>query len=165
MEWERKKSWDLDDLQRQEGVPFSECHPQKKKKRALSDSPAVPDTLGLFVAVVQLLRRLQLFVIPRTAAHQDPLSCTVSWSLLKFMSIESVMLSNHLILYCPLLFLPSVFSSIRVFPNELALTIRWPECFSFSVGISPSSEYSGLISFRMDWLDLLAVRETLKSLL
>ena len=81
------------------------------------------------------------------------------------MSIESMMLPNYLILYCPLLLLPSVFSSIRVFPNELALPIRWPECFSFSVGISPSSEYSGLISFRMDWLDLLAVRETLKSLL
>ena len=102
----------------------------KRKKKNTEYSPAVPATLGLFVVVVQSLRCVQLFVIPRTAAHQDPLSCIVSWSLLKFMSIDSVMLSNHLILCCPLLFLPSIFSSIRVFPNELALHIRWPKCFS-----------------------------------
>jgi len=107
---------------------FMDTH--KRKKKNSEYSPAVPATLGLFVVVVQSLRCVQLFVIPRTAAHQDPLSCTVSWSLLKFMSIDSVMLSNHLILCCPLLFLPSIFSSIRVFPNELALHIRWPKCFS-----------------------------------
>ena len=86
-------------------------------------------------------------------------------SLLKLMSIESVMLSNHLILCCPLLLLPSIFPSIRVFSNELALHIRWPKYWSFSFSISPSHEYSGLIFFRMDWLDLLAVQGTLKSLL
>ena len=87
------------------------------------------------------------------------------WSLLKFMSIESVMLSNSLILCCPLLLLPSIFPSIRVFSNELFLCIRWPKFWSFSLSISPSSEYSELISFRIDWLDLLAVQGTLKSLL
>ena len=96
--------------------------------------------------------------------HQAPLSSTISWSLHKFTSIESVMLSNHLILCSPLL-LPSIFPSIRIFSNELALCIRWPKYWSFSFSISPSSEYSGLISFRMDWLDLLAVQGTLKSLL
>ena len=99
----------------------------------------------------------------RTGAHQASLSITNSRSLLKLMSIESVMPSNHLILYCPLLLLPSVFPSIRVFSNELVLCIRWPKYWSFS--ISPSNEYSGLISFRMDWLGLLAVQGTLKSLL
>ena len=86
-------------------------------------------------------------------------------ALLKLMSIESVMPSNHLILFCPLLLLPSIFSSIRVFPNESVLYIRWPKYWGFSFNISPSSEYSGLISFRMDWLELLAVQGTLKSLL
>ena len=98
------------------------------------------------------------------AAHQASLSITNSQSLHKLMSTRSVMPSNHLILYCPLL-LPSVFSSIRVFSNESALRIRWPKCWSFSFSISPFNEYSGLISFRMDWLDLLAVQGTLKSLL
>ena len=88
-----------------------------------------------------------------------------SWSLPKLMSIESVMLSNHLILCCPLLLLPSIFPSIRVFSNESVLRIRWPKYWSFSFSISPSNEYPGLISFRMDWLDLLAVEGTLKSLL
>ena len=100
---------------------------------------------------------------PWTAAHQDSLSFTISWSLLKLMSIESMMLSNHLILCCPLLLLPSMFPSIRVFSSELALRIRWLKYQSFS--ISPSNEYSGLISFRTDWFDLLAVCGTLKSLL
>ena len=100
---------------------------------------------------------------PWTAACQASLSITNSQSLLKFMSIESVMPSNHLILCCPLLLLLSVFPSIRVFSNESVLHIRWPKYYSFS--ISPSNEYSGLISFRMDWLDLLAVQGTLKSLL
>ena len=98
-----------------------------------------------------------------TAAHHTSLSFTISQSLLKFMSIELVMLSNHLILYCPLLLLPSIFPSIGVFSDELALLIRWPKYLSFSFSISPSNEYSGLLSFRMDWLDLLAVQETLKS--
>ena len=100
---------------------------------------------------------------PWTAALQASLSITNSQSLFKLMSIESVMPSNHLILCCPLLLLSSVFPSIRVFSNELALHIRWPECCSFS--ISPSNEYSGLISLRIDWFDLLAVQGTLKSLL
>ena len=102
--------------------------------------------------------------IPRTTAHQASLSITISQSLLKLMSIELVMPSNHLIL-CRSLFLPSIFPSIRVFSNELALHIRWPKYWSFSFNISPSNEHSGLISFRMGWLDLLAVQRTLKSLL
>ena len=109
--------------------------------------------------VVQLLSHIWLFTTPRTAAHQALLSFTISWTLLRFMSIESVMLSNHLIFCCPLLLLPSIFPSIRVFPNESALHIR-PKYWSFS--ISPSNEYSGLISFRSDWFDL---QGTLKSLL
>ena len=99
------------------------------------------------------------------AAGQASLSLTNSWSLLKLMSIESVMPSNHLILCHPLLLLPSVFPSIRVFSNESALHIRWPKYWSFSFNISPSREHLGLISFRMDWLNLLAVQRTLKSLL
>ena len=102
---------------------------------------------------------------PWTAARQASLSITNSWSLLKLMSIELVMPSNHLILCCPLLLLPSIFPSIRVFSNESVLHIRWPKYWSFSFNIRPSNEYSGLISFKMDWLDLLAVQGTLKSLL
>ena len=98
-------------------------------------------------------------------APQASLSSTISWNLLKLMSIESVMPSNHLILYRPLLFLPSVFPSIRVFSNELALLIRWPKYRSFSFSISPSNEYSGLTSFWIDWIDLLVVQGSLKSLL
>ena len=105
----------------------------------------------------------QLFAIP-TAAHQASLSITNSQSLLKLMSIESVMPSNHLILCCPLLLPPSIFPSIRVFSSESVLRIKWPKYWSFNFSISPSNEYSGLISFRMDWLDLLAVQGTLKSL-
>ena len=100
-----------------------------------------------------------------TAVYQASLSITNSWSLLKLMSIELVMPSNRLILCRPLLLLPSVFPNIRVFSNESVLRIRWPQYWSFSFSISPSNEYSGLISFRMDWLDLLAVQGTLKSLL
>ena len=102
---------------------------------------------------------------PWTAACQASLSITNSWSLLRLMSIESVMPSNHLILCRPLLLLPSIFPSIRVFSNKSSLHIRWPKYWSFSFNISPSNEYSGLISFRMDWLDLLAVQWTHKSLL
>jgi len=114
---------------------------------------------------VQLLSRVRLFATPWTAALQASPSITNSWSLLKLMSIESVMPSNHLILYCPLLLLPSIFPSIRVFSNESVIHIRWPKYWSFSFSISPSNDYSGLISFRIDWLDLLAVQGTLKSLL
>ena len=114
---------------------------------------------------VQSLSRVGLFVTPQTAAHQASLSITNSRSLLKLMSIESVMPSNHLILYCPLFLLPSIIPSIRVFSSESVLCIRWPKYWSFSFSISPSNEYSGLISFRMDWLDLRAVQGTLKSLL
>ena len=102
---------------------------------------------------------------PRTAALQVSLSITNSWSLLKLMSIELVMPSNHLILCRPLLFPPSIFPSTRVFSNESVLHIRWPKYWNFSFSISPSNEYQGLISFRLDWLDLLAVQGTLKSLL
>ena len=111
------------------------------------------------------LSRVQLFATPWTAAHQASLSITNSQSLLKLMSIKLVMPSNHLILCHPLLLLPSIFPSIRVFSNESVLCIRWPKYWIFSFSISPSNEYSGLISFRMDWLDLPAVQETLKSLL
>ena len=114
---------------------------------------------------VQSLSNVQLFVIPWTAASQVSLSITNSRSLLKLMSVESVMSSNHLILSCLLLLLPSIFPSIRVFSNESVLPIRWPKCWSFSFSISPSNEYSELISFRLDWLDLLAVQGSLKSLL
>jgi len=106
------------------------------------------------ISSVQSLSRVQLFATPWTATHQAFLSITNSWSLLKLMSIESVMPSNHLILCCSLLLLPSIFPSIRVFSSESVLHIRWPKYWSFSFSISPSNEYSGLISFRMNWLDL-----------
>ena len=112
-----------------------------------------------------MLSRVRLFATPWKAALQAFLSITNSWSLLKLMSIESVMPSNHLILCNPLLLLPSIFPSMRVFSNESALCIRWPKYWSFSFNISLSNEHSGLISFRMDWLDLLAIQGTLKSLL
>ena len=114
--------------------------------------------MGLFqFSSVQSLSRVQLFATPWTAARQPSLSITNSQSLLKLVSIESVMPSNHLILHRPLLLAPSIFPSIRVFSNESVLHIRWPKYWSFSFSISPSNEYSGLISFRRDWLDLLAV--------
>ena len=118
---------------------------------------------------VQLLSHVQLFVTPWSAAYQASLSIT-NLSVLKFMSIKSVMPSNHLILWCPLLLLPSIFPNdwerfFKVFSNESALRIKWPKYWSFSFSISPSSEYSGLISFRIDWLGVLAVQRTLKSLL
>ena len=112
-----------------------------------------------------MLSCVRLFATPWTAAHQASLSITNSWSLLKVISIEPVMPSNHLILCYPLLLSPSIFPSIRVFSKESVLHIRWPKCWSFSFNISSSNEYSGLISFRMDMLDLLAVQGTLKSLL
>ena len=125
----------------------------KKKKQTQTSS----------VHSVQSLSCVRLFVTPRTAALQASLSITYSWSISKPMSIESVMPSNHLILCRPLLLLPSIFPSIRVFSNESALLIRWPKYWSFSFNISPSNEHPGLISFRKDWLDLLAVQGTLKS--
>jgi len=119
----------------------------------------------MLIRSVQSLSHVQLFVTPWTAARQASLSITNSQSLFKLMSIESVMPSNHLILCCALLLLPSIFPSIRALSNESVLQIRWPEYWSFSFSISPFDEYSGLISFRMDWLELLAVQGTLKSLL
>ena len=117
------------------------------------------------MASVQFSCPVWLFATPWTAAHQASLSITNSWSLLRPMSIESVMPSNHLILCRPLLLPPSNFPSIRVFSNESVLHIRWPKYWSFSFRISPSNEYLGLISFRTDWLDLLSVQGILKSLL
>ena len=128
------------------------------------------DVDGVFLklmisVVVQSLSHVQLFATPWTAAHQAFLSITNSWSSLKLMSIKLVMPSNHLNLCRPLLLLPSIFPSIRVFSNESALCIRWPKYWSFRFSISPSNDYSRLISFRIDWFDLLAVQGTLKSLL
>ena len=113
----------------------------------------------------QLLSHVRCFATPRTVECQASLSITNSWNLLKLMSIELVMPSNHLILCRPLLLLPSIFPRIRVFSNESVLLIRWPKYWSFSFSISPSNEYSGLISIRINWLNLLAVQGTLKSLL
>ena len=116
------------------------------------------------ISSIQSLSRAWLFETPWTAAHQASLSINNFWSLLKLTSTESVMPSNHLILCCPLL-LPSIFPSIRVFSNESVLHIRWTKYWSFTFSISPSNEYSGMISFRMDWLDIRAVQGTLKRLL
>ena len=130
--------------------------------------PWFKDILGmiLIVAVVQSLSHAQLFATSWTAAHQAPLSFTISRSLLKLMSIETVMPSNHPILCCPLLLLPSIFPGIRGFFSEFQwVPIGWPKYWSFSFSISPSNEYSQLISLRIDWFDLLAVQGTLKSLL
>jgi len=113
---------------------------------------------------VQSLSHVRLFATPWTEACQASLSITNSWSLPKLMSITLVMPSNHLILCHPLLLLPSIFPSIRVFSSESVLCIRWPKYWSFSFSMSPSNDYSGLLSFRVDWLDLLAVQGTLKSL-
>ena len=118
-----------------------------------------------FFSSVQPLSRVRLFATPWTIAHQASLSITNSQSLLKLMSIMSVMPSSYLIFYHPFLLQPSIFPSMRVFSNELVLCIRWPKYWSFTFSISPSNEYSGLISFRMDWLDLPAVQGILKSLL
>ena len=120
---------------------------------------------SLLLLTVQSLSRVWLFATPWTAARRASLSFTVSWSMPKLMSVELVMPSSHLILCHPLLLLPSIFPSIRVFSNESVLCIGWPKYWSFSFSISPSKEHQGLISFRMDWLDLLAIQGTLKSLL
>ena len=118
-----------------------------------------------FVIVLQLLSRVRLFATPWTAARQASLSIIISQSLFKFISIEPMMPSNHLILCCPLLLLPSLFPSIKVFSNESSLHVRWPKYWIFSLSLGPSNEYSGLISFKIDWFDLLAVQGTRKSFL
>ena len=120
---------------------------------------------SIIFSSVQSLSHVRLFATPWTAAHQASLSITNSWSLLKLVSIKSVMPSNYLILCCPLLLLPSIFPRIRIFSNESVLRIRWPKYCSFSFSIRPSNEYSALISFRRDWLGLPAVQRILKSLL
>ena len=117
------------------------------------------------VVVVQSLSHIQLFVTPWITAHQSSLSFSITQTLLKLMSIELVMPSNNLILFCSLFLLPSVFSSIKLFSSESLLRIKWPEYWSFSFSISPSNEYSGLISFRSDWFNFLAAQRTLKHLL
>ena len=139
-------------------------HPYWKRRNKAHTVCRWHDTVYLFSSV-QFLSRVWLFASPWTAACQASLSITNSHSLPKLISIELVMPSNHLILCCPLLLLPSIFPSVRVFSNESAFHIRWPKYWSFSFNISPSNEHPGLISLRMDWLDLLAVQETLKSLL
>ena len=124
----------------------------------------LPQSKGRIIAVFQSFSCVQLFATPWTTAHQASLFLTISWNLLKLISIKSVMPSNHLI-FCRPLLLPSIFPSIRVFSNESALHIRWPRYWSFSFTIRPSKQYSGLISFRIDWFNILAVQGTLKSLL
>ena len=151
-------------------LKFKGSPPLAHNLQVLSSSPLVPTWNSIMLKInqlssVQLLSRVRLFKTPWTAARQASLSITNSRSLPKHMSIELVMPSNHLILCHPLLLLSSIFSSIRVFSNEPVLCIRWPKYWSFSFSISPSNEYSGLISFRMDCFYLLAAQGTLKSLL
>ena len=141
--------------------PSLSQQPQGSKE---SKRPSVPHIEIILISSVQLLSHVRLFVTPWTAARQPSLSITNSGSLLKLMSIKSVMPSNHLIVCHPLLLLPSIFPRIRVFSNE-SLLIKWPKYWSFRFSVSPSHEYSGLIFFRIDWLDLLAVQRTLKGLL
>ena len=151
-------SWE----ERQRHVPTS-----RQNRNTSSEAMLVPylHLSKLSLSSVQSLSHVQLFATPWSVACQASLSITNCWSLLKLMSIESVTPSNHLILCHPLLLLPSIFPSIRVFSSESVPRIRWPKYWSFSFNISPYNEHSGLISFRMDWLDLLAVQGTLKSLL
>ena len=155
--WGRRQRWRV-----RSGTPTHRTIPSERRltREMMKNLPLL---VLILLVVVQWLSPVWLFVTPWTAACQAPPSSTISQSLLKLMSIESMMTSNHLILCCPLLLLPLIFPSIRVFSNELVLHIRWPKYWSFS--ITPFNEYSGLVSFRMDWLDLLAVQGTLKSLL
>ena len=139
------------------GLAFQFCRMKRVLETSNGDGPVQ-------FSSVQSLSRVRLFVTPWTVARQASLSITNSWSLLKLMTIESVMPSNHLILCHPLLLLPSVFPSIKVFSSESAFHIRWPKYWSFSFSSSRSNEYSVLISFRIDWFDLLAVQGTLRSL-
>ena len=148
-------------------IPVSGRFPEKGNGNPFQYSclvnPMDRGACGLQFSSVQSLSHVRLFATPWTAAHQGSLSITNTWSLLKLMPIKLMMSSNHLILCRPLLLPPSIFPSIRVFSNESVLCIRWPKYWSFSFNISPSNEYSELISFRMDWLDLLSVQGTLKS--
>ena len=141
------------------------CHPLLRLPSVFSSIRVFSNESDLLISSVQSLSHVRLFVTPWTATHQASLSIINSWSLLKLMSIKSVIPSNHLILCRPLLLQPSIFPSIRVFSNESVLRIRWPKYWSFNFSISSSNEYSGLISFRIDWFDLLSVQGTLKSLL
>ena len=138
---------------------------QRMRKGIQKDITHIKEKPEAQFSSIRSLNHVQLFATPWTEARQASPSITNSWILFKLMSIELVMVSNHLIFCRPLLLLPSIFPSIRVFSNESVLRIRWPKYWSFSFSISPSNEYSGLISFRMDWLDLLAVQGTRKSLL
>ena len=163
--WGKPSLWGLQNSLSFQNLSYSyflfESHPQRINKK-----PRLWHVKYLLIShSVQLLSCIWLFMTPWTTAHQASLSITNSRSLLKLMSIESVMTTNPLILCCPLLLLPSIFPNIRVFSIESVLLIRWPKYWSFSFSISPSNEYSGLNSFRMDWFDLLAVQGTLKSLL
>ena len=135
------------------------------RHKSLSVSPSLSSKRQVQFSSVQSLSRVWLFATPWIAAHQASLSITNPWRLLRLTSIKSVMPSNHLILCHPLLLPPSIFPSNRVLSNELVLRIRWPEYWNFSLSISPSNEYSGLISFRIDWFNPLTVQGTLKSLL
>ena len=144
----------------------TKCHSKKKEVKINEASRSSDGKVGLIACCCCCsLGHVRLFEIPWTAACQASLSFTISWSLLKLMSIESEMPSNHFILCHPLLFLPSIFPRIRVFSKESALHIRWPKYWSVSFSVCPSNEYSRLISFRIEWLDFLAVQGTLKSLL
>ena len=134
-------------------------------KKATIEDWIVLNPAHCYLCVVQSLSRVWPFATPWTAACQDSMFFTISWSLLKLISIESMIPSNHLILCCTLLLLPSIFPRVRVFSNESALQIKWSKCGCFSFSINPPNEDSGLISFRIDWFDLLAVQGTLKSLL
>ena len=158
-EWLEQKGWCL---------RFLKCHHQSTRKLSMGWSGTLkPASLmvSLKFSSVQSLSRVRLFATTWIAAHQASLSITNSWSSLKLMPIQLVMPSSHLILCRPLLLLPPILPSIRVFSNESTLRIRWPKYWSFSFSVSPSNKHPGLISFRMDWLDLLAGQGTLKSLL
>ena len=152
----------LKQTQKQETKVTLEANGNYKIRQIITE---IMEYTHVLFSSVQLLSCVGLFGTPWTAARQASLSITNSWSLPKLISIELVMTSNHLILCCPLFLLPSIFPNIRIFSNESALCIRWPKYWSFSFNISPSNEQPGLISFRIDWLDLLAVQKTLKSLL
>ena len=141
---------------------FSGASDGKESTCNARDLGSVPGSGRSLGVVVQCLSHVRLFATPWTAAHQASLSFTISWRLLKLMSIESVMPSNYLILCGSFILLPLIFPIIKVFSNESVLHIRWPKYWNFSFSISSSNEYSGLISFRTDWLDLIAVQGTLK---
>ena len=160
-------AWRIPGTAESGGLPSMGSQSWTRLKQLSSSSSSSPICQFLFSSsvVAQSLSPVQLFVTLWTAARQASLSITNSQRMLKLMSIQSVMPSNHLIFCHPLLLTPSIFPSIRIFSNESVLCIRWPNCWSFSFSISPSNEYSGLISFMIDWFDLLAARGTLKSLL